>query len=361
MRTYLVRTNLDIKEKKITKTLRFKVAVDSIKSMSDKNNKIVILSHRGRPNGHEKSLSLKPFAVLLSKEAGKKINFIAKLDNAEKLIKNAGGGSVFLLENLRFNKGEVKNNLRFAKKLANLGDTYINNDFATSHHKAASLVAITKYIPSKQGEIVRYETKALTKAKRDSKKPFVLIIGGVKIKDKASTIKKLLPKVDYVLLGGGVGNTFLKARGVNIGKSLYEPGLVKKIKRLARNKKIRLPTDHVVEKNKILDIGPDTREEYAKIISEASTIVWAGPMGKFEEKRFSRGNEAIAKAILKNKKAHIVIGGAETVYSLPINIKKQHRDNVFFSTAGGAMLHFLADKKLPALEALKKSKGKIKR
>jgi len=354
--TYLVRINLDIKEKRIAETLRFRVAVQEIKYLSKKSNKIVILSHRGRPTSKRKELSLRPLARLLSKHTGKKIIFVSDINGAKKIIEKAPKGSIFLLENLRFWAGERRNSKLFARKLASLGDAYINNDFATSHHRSASLVAITKYLPSKEGNIVKKEVKALTKAIKNTKKPFVLIVGGAKIKDKTATIRKLLPKVSHVLLGGGVGNTFLEASGVNIKNSLHEPDLVKKIKRLARHKKIRMPIDNIEEKRKFLDIGPETRKKYGEIISEARTIVWGGPMGKFEEKKFKAGNDYVAKAILRNKKAHSVIGGAQTVSSLPIEIKNQQKGNVFFSTAGGAMLHFLAGKKLPALEAIKRSK-----
>jgi len=360
--TYLVRINLDIKEeKKAEETLRFKVASDVIKSLSKNNNKVVILSHMDRPTSFKKAFSLKRFTGLLSKATGRKIVFIPKIEGAKEIINNGPNGTVFLLENLRFWPGERKNSTRFAKKLADLGDVYINNDFATSHHKAASLVAITRYLPSREGEVVKNEVKVLTKALKNPKKPFVLVVGGAKIRDKTSTIRNLLPKVDAVLLGGGVGSTFLKASGVNIKRSLYEPELVKKIKRLAGHKKIRLPKDHIEEKNKFLDIGPETRKEYAKIIGSAKTIVWGGPLGKIEERKFAGGNNAIAKAVLRNKRAHIVIGGAQTVYSLPIEVKKQHKGNVFFSTAGGAMLYFLAGKKLPALAAIKKSERRNKK
>ena len=307
MKTILVRINLDIKEKKITDTLRFKVAVDSIKSLSKGNNKVVILSHIDRPTSFNKALSLKPFAHLLSKAIGKKIIFIPKIDGAKEKIEKAPNGAVFLLENLRFWPGERKNSTRFAKKLANLGDVYINNDFATSHHKAASLVAITKYLPSREGDIVKNEVKALTKALKKPKQPFVLIIGGAKIKDKTSTIKKLLPKVDTVLLGGGVGNTFLKAAGANIRQSLHEPELVKKIKSLARHKKIKLPRDNVEEKRKLLDIGPETRKEYAKKpILLFSKLVGAKPVtGRFvpgtltnpSAKKFLEGKEIGAEEL----------------------------------------------------------------
>jgi len=356
VKTILLRINLDIEETDFKKALRFQVAVPLIKSLSNEKNKVVILSHKGRPKGYEERLSMKPFVGPLSREIGKKIVFIENFKDAKKEIESAQNGTVFLLENLRFLKGEKQNSLLLAKKLASLGDEYINNDFATCHRKVASLVAITKFLPSKKGEIIQNEIKALTRVIKNPKHPFVLIIGGAKIKTKASTIKRLLPHVDYVLLGGGVGNTFLKARGVDIGKSLHEPEMVKRVRRLAKNKKIITPVDHVIKGGAMLDIGPKTRKEYARLISEAKTIIWAGPMGKFEVKKFAGGTRVIANAVLKNKKARTVIGGVETVYSLPIKIQKQNMGNVFLSTGGGAMLHFLVGKKLPALAAIKKNR-----
>jgi len=355
-KTILVRINLDIEEKDFRKALRFQIAVPLIKSLSKGNNKVVILSHKGRPKSYDRRLSMEPFVGPLSKGIGKKIVFIEHLKGAKKEIKSAQGGTIFLLENLRFLSGEKQNSLLLAKRLASLGDEYINNDFATSHRKAASLVAITKFLPSKKGEIIQNEIKALARVIKNPKHHFVLIIGGAKIKTKASAIKSLLPRVDYVLLGGGVANTFLKARSVDIGKSLHEPEMVKKIRRLAKNKKIITPVDHIVERDAILDIGLETRKEYAKLISEAKTIIWAGPMGKLEVKKFAGGTRAIADAVLKNKKARIVIGGVETVYSLPIKTQKQNMGNVFLSTGGGAMLHFLVGKRLPAIAAIIKNK-----
>ena len=361
MRTYLVRLNLDIKEKNIRNALRFKAASLSIKALSRPNNKVVVLAHRGRPTKFDKPLSLRPFASLLSKSTGKKVVFIDRVAGAKKKIDGARGGSVFLLENLRFEKGERENSEKFARTLAALGDEYIMNDFATSHRSSPSTTGITKYIPSRNGEIVRNEIEALEKATKKPARPLVLIIGGAKIEDKAGTIKRLLPKTNYVLLGGGVGNTFLAASGVDVKKSLYEKGMVKSAKSLLRSRKIVYPVDFAVKGNAILDIGPETIKRYAKIIKSARTIIWAGPMGKFEDKEFRNGNDEIGKAVLRNKKAKIIIGGVDTLSSLPVRIKSQKQGNILFSTGGSAMLQFLAGKKMPAIEAAKKAKRKMTR
>ncbi|MDP3991813.1 MAG: phosphoglycerate kinase, partial [Candidatus Colwellbacteria bacterium] len=190
------------------------------------------------------------------------------------------------------------------------------------------------------------------KLKDSSEHPFVLIIGGAKMADKIVLIKYLLPFVDHVLVGGGPANNFLKISKVDIGSSINEPKLAQTAKLLYRSKKVVIPVDWKKEGGKILDIGPETIKFYSKIIAEARTIIWNGPMGYFENKKFAVGSEKIAKAILKNKRAKTVIGGGETIAALPLKISKQEYGKIFISTGGGAMLEFLAGKKLPAIEAL---------
>ncbi|MEX2033496.1 MAG: phosphoglycerate kinase [Candidatus Colwellbacteria bacterium] len=355
---YLIRLNLDIKERDFKNQLRFKLAISSIKSLSKRTNKIVVLSHLGRPNGIDKSLSLKRFAPALTAASGRKIRFMPHF-NFQKIrreINAAPGGSIFLLENLRFFPGEVKNSKMLAKQLASLGDHYINDDFATSHRDAASISGITGFLPGKPGSILRKEIQALAKIRTKPRRPFVLIIGGAKMADKIVVMRYLLPKVDYILVGGGPANNFLKLNKVNIGSSIYEPKLTQTTKLLARSKKVIIPPDWKKEGNKILDIGPETVKLYAQIISSARTIIWNGPLGYFENRKFKNGTEKIAKAILKNKKAEVVIGGGETIAALPLKIKKQNYGKVFISTGGGAMLEFLAGKKLPGIESLRRKR-----
>lgn len=356
MITYLLRLNLDIKERHFKDQLRFKLAAESIKSLSKKTNKIVVLSHLGRPTKIDKNLSLKCFAKGLSQAAGKKVIFIPHFDfpAIKKEVKDAPGDSIFLLENLRFLRGETKNSKTLAKQLANLGGRYINDDFANSHRAHTSMDAITEFLPSKAGPILTKEIKALTKVKTKPHRPLVLIIGGAKMADKIVLMRYLLPKVDYILVGGGPANNFLEAKKIDIGSSIHEPKLMQTTKLLARNKKVIIPIDWKKEGGKILDIGPETIKFYSRIISQARTIIWNGPMGYFENKKFAGGTVSIAKAILKNKKARIVIGGVETTAALPLEINKQEYGNVFISTGGGAMLEFLAGKKLPGITALKR-------
>lgn len=358
MTTYLLRLNLDIKERNFKDQLRFKLAAKSVRSLSRKNNKVLILSHLGRPRGINKSLSLKPFAEALAAASGKSIKFVPHF-NFRKIkfeIDNSPPGSVFLLENLRFLPGEAKGSRALAKKLASLGDQYINDDFATSHRTAASIAGVTEFIPSKLGSILKKEIQALAKIRTTPRHPFVVIIGGAKLADKIVFMKYLLPKADYVLVGGGPANNFLKLNKVNIGSSIYEPKLAQTTKLLSRSKKVIIPIDWKEERGRILDIGPETIRLYSNIISNARTIIWNGPMGYFENKKFAGGTVSIAKAVLKNKKAKTTIGGGETIAALPLKINKQEYGSVFISTGGGAMLEFLAGKKLPGITALKRKR-----
>ncbi len=352
--TYLLRLNLDIKEQNFKEQLRFKLAAESIRSLTGKNNKIIILSHLGRPKGVDKNLSLKRFSPGLSQATGKKITFIPRFDfkKIKEEVGRAPGGGIFLLENLRFLPGENKNSPTLAKQLAGLGNRYINDDFATSHRATASIAGITKFLPSEAGPILKKEIHALTKIRTSPRRPFVLIIGGAKMADKIVLVRYLLPKIDYILVGGGPANNFLKINKVNIGSSIHEPRFTQTTKLLIRSKKVVIPIDWKKEKNKILDIGPKTIKLYSKIIAGAGTIIWNGPMGYFENKKFALGSEKIAKAIFKNKKAKTIIGGGETIASLPLKINKPEYGKIFVSTGGGAMLTFLVGKKLPGIKAL---------
>ncbi|MCL5006730.1 MAG: phosphoglycerate kinase, partial [Patescibacteria group bacterium] len=345
----LLRLNFDIKEKPLAKSLRFNAAVSEIKRVSKANNKVVILSHRGRPDGFEKSLSLKPFVPLLTKALHKKIMFLDNqdLNLAEAAVKAAPEGSVFLLENVRFLRGEMENSAVLARQFSKLGTEFLNDDFATSHRADASLAAITKFLPSKPGNLLQEEVKNLSLALENPKSPFVLLIGGAKAKDKVDVIDNLIRKADLVLVGGAAANTFLKARGVDIKDSLYEPEMTEVAKKLLKNKKLAIPTDFVWENDKILDIGPRTAKLYSFYLKSAKMVVWNGPMGMFEKAKYAAGTKAAAKAVLGNKKAKIIIGGGETVAALGLkNQVQKPRPNVFLSTGGGAMLEFLAGEKM---------------
>ena len=351
--TYLFATNLDIKyDKDESTSLRFVTSIKGVKSLINGRNKVVIISHRGRPKRKNKELSLKPFQKLFESELGGKITFLdnSNLDRAKKIIKESPNGSVFLLENTRFLKGEKENDSYLSKKLASLGDIFINDDFATAHRKSASNVGISKFIPSRMGPNFKKEVYSLTKVMKTPGHPFVIILGGAKMEDKMGVIRNLMPKTDYILLGGGVANTYLKASGANIGNSLYDKNMLNIARKLSRSKKIVMPIDYKRDGDRILDIGEKTIRTYSNIIKRAKTVIWGGPMGYYENKRFAKGSYGVAKAIAKTR-AFSVVGGGET--TVIINRLKLNNKINLVSTGGGAMLGFLSGARMPAIEVLK--------
>lgn len=256
--------------------------------------------------------------------------------------------SIFLLENLRFLAGEEKNDIELAKQLASLGDFYVNDAFSVCHRNAVSVVAITKFLPSYAGLLLEKEIQNLSLVMEKPKRPLVIILGGAKISDKIGFIENFKSIADYFLIGGGIAHNFLKAQGLPIGNSIFEESTVGFAKKMLKNKNIILPIDYVLKDRKILDIGPNTIKYYSDIIKKAKIIIWNGPMGYFENKKFAKGSEAIANAILKSG-AFSVVGGGETaaLFNEKNKIKK-----IFVSTGGGAMLEYLAGKKLPGIKAL---------
>lgn len=344
--------------------LRIEAAMPTIKFLIKKGVKVVILSHRGRPSKVSSlkfqisRYTLRPFAKILSKLLKKPVRFMdfRKGFNASKIreIIASTRDSIFLLENLRFLPGEEKNYVKFARKLASLGDFYVNDAFSVSHRENASVTAITKYLPSYAGLALESEIMNLSLVMKRPRKPLIIILGGAKISDKIGVIKNFLKKADKFLVGGGVANTFFAAQNLPLDDSLYENKMIPLARQLLKYKKIILPVDSAVKKGKILDIGPETAKKYAAIIKKAGTIIWNGPMGYIEEKQFRKGSEAILKAIFESR-AFVIIGGGETTSLLKL---KTHnlKHNIFISTGGGAMLEYLAGKKLPGLAALNLSR-----
>jgi len=349
----LLRVDLNIEpNERIKNHLRLKSIIPTINLLIKNNIKVVILSHRGRPQKIDKKLSLKPFSLIISNELKEKVEFFPTFQfrkNKEKIIKSKN--RVFLFENLRFLKGEEKNDEKLAKQLAELGDFYVNDAFAVSHRKNSSIVAITKYLPAYFGLLMEKEIKNLNRVIKYYHHPFVIIIGGAKISDKIGVIKNFWHKADYFIFGGGPANTFLAANGVPIGESLIDKSQIlnlKSIKNLFKQK-IVLPVDVKIKNKKILDIGEKTVKTYSAIIKDSKTVIWNGPMGFFEKKGFEKGTLGIWKAILKNKKAYIVVGGGETIASLKLLKNSRVPGNVFLSTGGSAMLEYLSGKKLPGI------------
>jgi len=350
----LVRVDFDVplKNGRIVDDSRIRAALPTINFLRKKKAKIILMSHLGRPGGKfSKNLTLKPVAKKLSTLLRKKVLFA---DGRE-----LKPGDILLLENLRFHKGEESNNKLFAKRLAAMADIYVNDAFATAHRSHASIEAITKFLPSYAGFLLQKEIKVLTTLLKKPKRPFIAIIGGVKISTKIATIENLLKKVDAILIGSAMACDFLKATGHSIGKSKVNAKDVKLAKTLLKKakEKIILPTDLVtnskvvpalkIPKNEIVfDIGPETQAIYSEIIKKAKTIFWNGPMGLFEITKFSKGTQSIARAVSESK-ATSIIGGGDTIEAAK-KLKFTH-----ISTGGGASLTLLSGKKLPAVKALR--------
>ena len=332
---------------------------------------LIIISHRGEPTTkggeytYQAQYSLQPVVKKLQTYIGGNI-FIGKGSWAD-LKKQSSllqPGDIMFLENLRFWPGEVKNEKSFAKLLAGLADIYINDAFAVSHRAHASVAAITKYMPSYGRPLLKQEILNLTKVIKQ--RSLVVILGGAKISSKLPLIKKFLPRSSAIIMGGGLANTLLKVRGYSIGASLFDTQSLAAAKRLT-SKKIILPIDVVVQsgkkiisksisdvqvKEKIFDIGPQTLSMYASIIAEAKNIIWNGPMGLFENKKFQTGTKQVVALIQRAHKKHIftLAGGGETVEA--IRYLKAQSSFSWVSTGGGASLTFLSGETMPGLQGL---------
>jgi phosphoglycerate kinase len=332
---------------------RMEATIPTVKLLLKRADKVVVISHRGRPEGWDKKLSLKKDAKALQGFLKRPVIFMPHLDLAKirAEIAAAPRGSIFLLENLRFDEGEAKNDPAFAKELAFLADYYVNEAFPVSHRVAASVVAITKYLPSYAGLMFEAEIAHLRKAVHP-KHPLVVITGGAKAHDKIGVLKFFRKKADRFLIGGASANTLLHLSGTDVGKSKIDedPADQKRLKEVLAYKNITLPVDWIMSKDRILDIGPKTAALFASHIKRARTIIWSGPLGYIEKKRFSEGSLSVARAIAKNRKAFSVTGGGETVMFLKAH--KLDKKFSFISTGGGAMVDFLADEKLPGIDAL---------
>lgn len=333
---------------------RMRAVLPTIKFLLRARAKIVILSHRGRPKGFDKKLSLRKDSVALSKMLGKKVVFIPnfRFPEIKKKIDNSKPGTIFLLENIRFLAGETTPAPELAKQIAKLADYFVNDAFAVSHRENDSVAKIERFLPSYAGLELEKEIKILSGVMKKPKRPLVIVIGGAKAHDKLGIIKFFRKKADAFLLGGAAANTLLYLRGVDMGKSLIDKTKsdFPEFKRILQYKNLFLPLDQRTEKNAALDIGPKTIRIYAEKLKSARTIIWAGPMGYIEKKKFARGSLAIAKIIAANRQALSITGGGETVMFLKKH--KLDRKFSFLSTGGGAMLQFLAGEKLPGIIAL---------
>lgn len=335
---------------------RMRAVLPTIKLLLKRSARIVIVSHYGRPKGADKKFTLRGDAATLSRMlGGRKVTFIDHFRFAEirQQVAASPRGSVFLLENLRFLPGEEKNDPKFAKQLASLADFYVNDAFAVSHRANASVVAVTKFLPSYAGLEMEREIKSLGKAIVAPKRPVVLVLGGAKASDKLGVIAYFKNKADSFLLAGGCANTILWLKGIDVKQSVKDsdPKELPALRRIAAYKKVELPVDFVWGGKRILDVGPKTIAAFSKRIAAARTIIWSGPLGLIEDKRYTKASIAVARAIGRNRRAFSVSGGGETVMFL--KQYKLDKKFSFISTGGGAMVDFLAGKKLPGIEALR--------
>lgn len=355
----LVRTdfNVPITNGKILNDTRIREALPTIKYLMKNKAKTILISHLGRPQGTDDKLRMKPVGERLSRLLKKKVLIAEDCigNSVKETISKMKPGEVILLENVRFYAEEEQNSQDFAHYLAELGDIYVNDAFSVSHRAHASVEAITHLLPSYAGLALEKEVKELS-ALQKPKKPYVVILGGAKVKDKLPLLTKFAKQADAILIGGAMMFTFLKAQGKEIGKSLFEPEQIENAKRLMKTKKIILPLgvvtnkgtascDKIKKEMKGLDIGKETIAVYSEIIKQAKTIFWNGPMGYIEYKKYAKGSKEIAKIIAKNKGVTIV-GGGDTL-SVVEGLKFTH-----LSTGGGATLEFLSGQKLPGIEAL---------
>lgn len=369
--------NVPLNDKgEITDDTRITASLPTIQYLLEQKAAVILMAHLGRPKGQVKpELSLAPVAKHLGKLLGKKILFAPDCvgEAAQAAASKLKPGHILLLENMRFHKEEEKNDMEFAEKLASLADLYVNDGFGVSHRAHASVEGVTHFLPAAAGFLLEKEIQYVGQAVTNPLHPFVAIIGGAKVSDKIGVISNLLDKVDTLLIGGGMANTFLAAQGYKMGKSLVEEDkldLAKELLAKAKKNKVNmlLPTDlvmaaafapdaeHVTEKVKnlnqaymALDIGAETSKAYAEALADAKMIVWNGPMGVFEMDAFCKGTEAVAKAVAKSRATSIVGGGDSVAAIEKLGLAKRI---THISTGGGASLEYLEGKVLPGVAAL---------
>ncbi|MEL3962216.1 phosphoglycerate kinase [Lysinibacillus endophyticus] len=368
--------NVPMENGEITDDTRIRAALPTIKELVNAGAKVILASHLGRPKGEVKEdMRLTAVGVRLSELMGQPVT---KLDESigetvEATVAEMKDGDIVLLENVRFHKGEEKNDEELAKAFAKLADIYVNDAFGAAHRAHATTEGIAKYVPAVSGLLMERELDVLGKALSNPERPFTAIIGGAKVKDKIGVIESLLDKVDHLIIGGGLSFTFVKAQGHSIGKSLLEEdkielarGFIERAKE--KGVQLHMPVDavvanefskdaqtKVVDINEIpeewmgLDIGPKTAEKYADVIKQSKLIIWNGPMGVFEMEPFANGTKTVANAMAETE-GYTVIGGGDSAAAVEKFDVADKMDHI--STGGGASLELMEGKELPGIVAL---------
>ena len=370
----LIRSDLNVPtvNGKISDDYRIYKSLENVNNILERSKTITFASHMGRPKGKDLNLSLKPVAEIMAEIIGIGVHFINEIygSEVERQVKNTDK-KIFLLENLRFDQGEINNDKDFSKKVTYPFNTYIFDAFGAAHRPHASVVSFGNNLEAYQGPLMDKELRELNKLLNNNKVGYAVLLGGAKISDKLNLIEKILPKVEYLMVGGGMCFTFLKALGYEIGKSLLEESFIPKANELLNSKygkKIILPLDFGVtdsiestnrkninldeiKSNDIgIDIGPETVKKFTKILISSQNIFWNGPMGVFEKEEFSFGTREITQTISKSS-AYTCIGGGDSVSAINKFSDKKHFNHI--STGGGASLEYLEGKNLPGVNKYK--------
>lgn len=371
--------NVPIKNGKVTDATRLERVVPGLKALSDRGAKVIVISHFGRPKGVDPELSLRPVAQTLQDLLGRPVKFGEDSIGAaaEAAVQSLSNGDIAVLENLRFHKGEEKNDPEFASALAKLGDVFVGDAFSCAHRAHASTEGITHHLPSYAGPLLMEEINALRTALEKPQRPTAALVGGAKVSTKIPVLTNLVAKVDKLIIGGGMANTFLQAAGTNVGKSLAEPEFAETAREILAKAKekgceIILPVDAVIAREfkegaasevvaiddvpadaMILDVGPKSVAHVTNMLAGTKTLLWNGPMGAFEIAPFGEGTFAVARAaasLTKAGKLVSVAGGGDTVAAL--NAANVTDEFTYVSTAGGAFLEWLEGRELPGIAAL---------